>query len=745
MTGGGRGRRRRAPAGRRRRGEPGARPSPRPPSGPGASWPCGSRWPARPAAGSGARPGTSADRVPRLPGDRRDPAHPPVPARPGGDGGGLRAVPGAGPDHPRPVPGLPGRGPPDGGPQLRGRGAGRGGGRLDPAAGRAGAGRAARRAQRLAVRPPGGRPPTSRFERAGDDLHATLHVGVAQAALGTQLEVETLEEPRKVAVAAGTQSGHVVRLKGLGVPHLRGRGRGDLFVHVRGGHPDRPHAQAGGAAARSWRPSGARRSTRPAGRDGVLLPHPLGLRLSVAPGGRPAASAERAGGGRPGLRGRPAGAPVDDEDAPPPGAGPAAAAGRGGGGRRRARRLVPVPVTGGGRRPRRAARARRAGVRARRRPAAALTVAFAPAKGDRPEWVVQKLTELGRRPDRAARRPTARWCAGSGAAAEPGPRAAAAGGPGGGGPVPPVVAARGGRRSRRWPAWSPRSGSRRGPAGPAGRRRRRRRATARGGGRPRGRVGARRAGAGRAAGRARADACCGPRRRRWPPAVLLVALRAGTVAAGPAAVSPGPRQAKWETLGDGRAASEWLSTKEAAARLGVTLRSLYRFIDEGELHGLQVRPGDPPEEATTSTGSSSPAASRPATSSTSTRRGGPTPRRPRRRTSRERTACSARIVAGDVPADIVHRDRAHGGLPRHQPAGPGPRAGGAPPPHRERRHRRARATPTTWRPCSPRPGRWPRPRASPTPSGLPAGLQRGPDALNSVPHLHLHVHRRPRR
>ncbi len=71
-----------------------------------------------------------------------------------------------------------------------------------------------------------------RFERAGDDLHATLHVGVAQAALGTQAEVDTLEEPRPVAVAAGTQSGQVLRLKGLGVPHLRGRGRGDLFVHV---------------------------------------------------------------------------------------------------------------------------------------------------------------------------------------------------------------------------------------------------------------------------------------------------------------------------------------------------------------------------------------------------------------------------------------------------------------------------------------------------------------------------------
>ena len=74
--------------------------------------------------------------------------------------------------------------------------------------------------------------PDERFERAGDDLHTTLHVGMAQAALGTTLDVETLEDSRQVNVAAGTQTGAVIRLRGLGVPHLRGRGRGDLFVHV---------------------------------------------------------------------------------------------------------------------------------------------------------------------------------------------------------------------------------------------------------------------------------------------------------------------------------------------------------------------------------------------------------------------------------------------------------------------------------------------------------------------------------
>ncbi|HLG67376.1 MAG TPA: J domain-containing protein [Acidimicrobiales bacterium] len=74
--------------------------------------------------------------------------------------------------------------------------------------------------------------PDERFERAGDDLHTTVHISMAQAALGTEVSVPTLEEPRQVTVAPGTQGGHVVRLKGAGVPHLRGRGRGDLFVHL---------------------------------------------------------------------------------------------------------------------------------------------------------------------------------------------------------------------------------------------------------------------------------------------------------------------------------------------------------------------------------------------------------------------------------------------------------------------------------------------------------------------------------
>lgn len=71
-----------------------------------------------------------------------------------------------------------------------------------------------------------------RFERAGDDLHTTLSIAMTQAALGAEVDVETLEEGQRLTIAPGTQSGQVIKLRGAGVPHLRGRGRGDLYVHL---------------------------------------------------------------------------------------------------------------------------------------------------------------------------------------------------------------------------------------------------------------------------------------------------------------------------------------------------------------------------------------------------------------------------------------------------------------------------------------------------------------------------------
>jgi molecular chaperone DnaJ len=70
------------------------------------------------------------------------------------------------------------------------------------------------------------------FERQGNDLLHVRRVSLTQAALGASLSVETLEGPEQLAVPPGTQPGHVFRLKGRGVPSLRGRGRGDLLVRL---------------------------------------------------------------------------------------------------------------------------------------------------------------------------------------------------------------------------------------------------------------------------------------------------------------------------------------------------------------------------------------------------------------------------------------------------------------------------------------------------------------------------------
>jgi len=56
---------------------------------------------------------------------------------------------------------------------------------------------------------------------------------MVQAALGADIEVPTLKEPVKYRIPEGTQSGTVFRLKGYGIPHLRGSGKGDLMVTVR--------------------------------------------------------------------------------------------------------------------------------------------------------------------------------------------------------------------------------------------------------------------------------------------------------------------------------------------------------------------------------------------------------------------------------------------------------------------------------------------------------------------------------
>jgi molecular chaperone DnaJ len=74
--------------------------------------------------------------------------------------------------------------------------------------------------------------PHPEFERQGDDLLNAQRLSIAQASLGALVSVPTLEGTTELTVPAGTQPGQVFRVKGEGVPSLRGRGRGDLLVHV---------------------------------------------------------------------------------------------------------------------------------------------------------------------------------------------------------------------------------------------------------------------------------------------------------------------------------------------------------------------------------------------------------------------------------------------------------------------------------------------------------------------------------
>jgi molecular chaperone DnaJ len=71
------------------------------------------------------------------------------------------------------------------------------------------------------------------FERRGDDILYEVGLTMIQAALGTNLTVPTLDGDEEVTFAAGTQPGEVKTLRGKGVPHLSGHGRGDQEILVR--------------------------------------------------------------------------------------------------------------------------------------------------------------------------------------------------------------------------------------------------------------------------------------------------------------------------------------------------------------------------------------------------------------------------------------------------------------------------------------------------------------------------------
>ncbi|WP_336771699.1 molecular chaperone DnaJ [Paenibacillus sp. MMO-58] len=70
------------------------------------------------------------------------------------------------------------------------------------------------------------------FERENDDIYCEVPLTFVQAALGDEIEIPTLTEKVKLKIPAGTQTGTYFRLKGKGVPKLRGYGQGDQHVKV---------------------------------------------------------------------------------------------------------------------------------------------------------------------------------------------------------------------------------------------------------------------------------------------------------------------------------------------------------------------------------------------------------------------------------------------------------------------------------------------------------------------------------
>jgi molecular chaperone DnaJ len=70
------------------------------------------------------------------------------------------------------------------------------------------------------------------FKRRENDIFLNLDINVAQAVLGAEIEVPTLDGNEKLKIPAGTQPGKIFQIRGKGVPYLRRSGRGDQKVIV---------------------------------------------------------------------------------------------------------------------------------------------------------------------------------------------------------------------------------------------------------------------------------------------------------------------------------------------------------------------------------------------------------------------------------------------------------------------------------------------------------------------------------
>ena len=71
------------------------------------------------------------------------------------------------------------------------------------------------------------------FERDGTSVLCEVPINIVQATLGAEIDVPTLDGKVVMKVPAGTQPGKVLRIKGKGIPSLRGGGRGDQYVKIK--------------------------------------------------------------------------------------------------------------------------------------------------------------------------------------------------------------------------------------------------------------------------------------------------------------------------------------------------------------------------------------------------------------------------------------------------------------------------------------------------------------------------------
>jgi len=71
------------------------------------------------------------------------------------------------------------------------------------------------------------------FKRKNVNIHYSQTISVFQATLGDTITIPTLHGTTKLTIPAGTQTGEVFALKGMGVPQLRGSGHGDQLVSVK--------------------------------------------------------------------------------------------------------------------------------------------------------------------------------------------------------------------------------------------------------------------------------------------------------------------------------------------------------------------------------------------------------------------------------------------------------------------------------------------------------------------------------